>query len=76
MLEELFPISFKARTVALLVVIIAAYVFIPVFIGIVGSAATAVPYVSTVITLLTVVVSVYCAGGIVTALLYFFGRIS
>lgn len=76
MLEELFPVSYKARNVFFLVLIILAYIFIPIFVGIVGSSASAIPYVSSVIVLLDVIVSVYSVGGITVALLFFFGRIN
>jgi len=76
MLEELFPVSYKARNVFFLVLIILAYIFIPVFVGIVGSSASAIPYVSSVIVLLDVIVSVYSVCGITVALLFFFGRIN
>ena len=76
MLEELFPVSYKARNVFFLVLIILAYIFIPIFVGIVGSSASTIPYVSSVIILLDVIVSVYSVAGIAVALLFFFGRIN
>ena len=76
MLEELFPVSYKARNVFFLVLIIFAYIFIPIFAAIVGGTAAAIPYVSTVILLLDVIVCTYSVAGIAVALLYFFGRIN
>ena len=76
MLEEIFPVSYKARNVFFLALIILSYIFIPIFVGIVGNSAAAIPYVSSIIVLLDVIVSIYCVGGIAVALLYFLGRIN
>ena len=76
MLEELFPVSYKARNIFFLVFIILAYIFVPIFVEILGSAASAIPYVSSVIILLDIIVSIYSLAGIAVALLYFFGRIN
>ncbi|MBR6558081.1 MAG: hypothetical protein IKT70_03620 [Clostridia bacterium] len=75
MLEEIFPFSYRVRNVLYLVAVILVYLFLPIFITVVGSIAASVPYVSAVLVLLTVVVTTYCVGGIVTALLFFFGKI-
>ncbi|MBR5453499.1 MAG: hypothetical protein IKV54_05400 [Clostridia bacterium] len=75
MLEEIFPFSFRVRNTLYLVAVILVYLFLPIFIGVVGSIAAAVPYVSAVLVLLLVVVTTYSVGGIVTALLFFFGKI-
>ncbi|MBQ2826453.1 MAG: hypothetical protein IJF13_04450 [Clostridia bacterium] len=75
MLEEIFPFSFRVRNTLYLVAVILVYLFLPIFIGVVGSIAAAVPYVSAVLVLLLVVVTTYSVGGIVTALLFYFGKI-
>ncbi len=76
MLEELFPVSYKARNVFFLVLIILAYLFIPIFVAIIGGCASAIPYVSSIVLLLDVIVCTYSVAGIAVALLYFFGRIN
>ena len=73
--KEIFPFSFRVHSVAKLIAVLLAYLFFPFFIGIVGSTAYAVPYISAVLVLLTVLVCIYCIGGIATALLYYFGVI-
>jgi|GEM_PF-1649408 len=75
MLEEIFPFSFRVRNTLYLVAVILVYLFLPIFIGVVGSIAAAVPYVSAVLVLLLVVVTTYSVGGIVTALLFYLGKI-
>ena len=75
MLEEIFPFSFRVRNTLYLVAVILVYLFLPIFIGVVGSIAAAVPYVSAVLVLLLVVGTTYSVGGIVTALLFYFGKI-
>ena len=56
MLEELFPVSYKARNIFFLILITLAYLFVPIFIGVLGSVASAIPYVSSIIVLLDVIV--------------------
>ena len=55
MLEEIFPFSYRVRNVLYLVAVILVYLFLPIFITVVGSIAASVPYVSAVLVLLTVV---------------------
>ncbi|MBO4220238.1 MAG: hypothetical protein J5933_04875 [Clostridia bacterium] len=75
MFKEIFPFSFRVHSVTKLITVLLAYLFFPIFIGLVGSTAYAVPYISAVLVLLTVLVCVYCVGGIATAILYYCGII-
>lgn len=75
MLEQIFPLSFKATQIVKLTLLCLLYLAVPIFIGIVGGLASAVPYVNILMTVQTVLVSVYCAGGILVAILFFFEKL-